>query len=131
LREPPRRLRTIHGTPDLTEMLLVGSGRRPYARDRMNDEVQKLRETLATLHAELGAVESGDPEVRRMLLSALQDINTKLEARSAATDASADPTLTAPMSEELAKAARLFEVEHPTLAATLRSVIEGLARAGI
>ena len=54
------------------------------------DEVQKLRETLTTLHAELGTVESGDPEVRAMLISALEDIATKLEARA---DTTADTTI--------------------------------------
>jgi len=101
----------------------------------MHDEVQKLRETLATLHAELGVVESGDPEVRRMLVSALHDIATKLEARSAGTEAdtlaTTDDTLTAPVREQLAETARIFEVEHPTLAATVRSVLEALSRAGI
>lgn len=96
----------------------------------MNDEVQKLRETLATLHAELGTVESGDPEVRRMLLSALQDIAAKLDARSAGA-APTDAILPEPVTEQLAESARLFEVEHPTLAATVRSVIEALSRAGI
>lgn len=96
----------------------------------MNDEVQKLRETLATLHAELGTVESGDPEVRRMLLSALQDIAAKLDARSAGS-APTDAILAEPVTEQLAESARLFEVEHPTLAATVRSVIEALSRAGI
>jgi hypothetical protein len=101
----------------------------------MHDEVQKLRETLATLHAELGAVESADPEVRRMLLSTLQDIAHKLEARDAGPGADAlapsDDTLSAPVSEQLAETARIFEVEHPTLAATVRSVLEALSRAGI
>lgn len=103
----------------------------------MHDEVQKLRETLATLHAELGAVESGDPEVRGMLVSALRDITAKLEARGAAPAAAVAPTgasepaISGPVNEELAEAARFFEVEHPTLAATVRSVIEALARAGI
>ena len=109
----------------------------------MHDEVQKLRETLAHLHAELGTVESGDPEVRSMLMSALQDISAKLEARGAAgsqnpsgsqdTAGPVDPA--APFeplpTEQLAETARLFEVEHPTLAATVRSVIDALARAGI
>ncbi len=97
----------------------------------MHDEVQKLRETLAHLHAELDTVESGDPEVRAMLMSALEDIAAKLEARGAdvAVDAAvpAEPVPT----EQLAETARLFEVEHPTLAATVRSVIDALARAGI
>ena len=108
-------------------MLLVGPGAPPYPRFVMHDEVQKLRETLATLHAELGAVESGDPEVRRMLVSALRDIAAKLDA----SDAASEPMLAGPVTEQLAESARIFEVEHPTLAATVRSVIEALARAGI
>jgi len=94
------------------------------------DEVQKLRETLTTLHAELGTVESADPEVRAMLISALEDIATKLEARA---DTTADTAIVPEpvATTELAEAARQFEVEHPTLAATVRSVIEALARAGI
>ena len=108
-------------------MLLVGPGAPPYPRFVMHDEVQKLRETLATLHAELGAVESGDPEVRRMLVSALQDITAKLDAHETASE----PVLTGSVNEQLAETARIFEVEHPTLAATVRSVIDALARAGI
>ena len=95
----------------------------------MHDEVQKLRETLAHLHAELGTVESGDPEVRAMLMSALEDIAAKLEARGTAVDTAIVPEPLA--TTELAEAARQFEVEHPTLAATVRSVIDALARAGI
>lgn len=112
-------------------MVLVGPGLRPYARGRMqHDEVQKLRETLATLNAELDTVESGDPEVRAMLVSALQDIAAKLDARTAATPdvaVPAEPFAT----ESLQEVARVFEVEHPTLAATVRSIVDSLARAGI
>lgn len=97
----------------------------------MHDDVQKLRETLATLHAELGTVESGDPEVRAMLVATLEDIAAKLDASAGATPTGL-PAVPEPFStSELAEAARQFEVEHPTLAATLRSFIEGLARAGI
>lgn len=97
----------------------------------MHDDVQKLRETLATLHAELGTVESGDPEVRTMLISTLEDIAAKLDASAGATPAELPATPEPFSTSELAEAARQFEVEHPTLAATLRSFIEGLARAGI
>lgn len=96
----------------------------------MHDDVQKLRETLASLHAELGTVETSDPEVRGMLVAALQDIAAKLDR--AATTLTAEPLASDSMANaQLAETARLFEVEHPTLAATLRSVVEALARAGI
>ena len=94
-----------------------------------HDDVDRLRETLATLNAELDAVESGDPEVRAMLVSALKDIADKLDSRviPLGTTVPAEPFST----EQLSEAARLFEVDHPTLAATVRSIVDALARAGI
>ena len=99
----------------------------------MPEDVQKLRETLAALHAELGTVESADPEVRRMLAGALQDIAAKLRSRDGTPPAAAtDPTPDASVSTgQLAESARILEVEHPTLAATLRGVVEALTRMGI
>jgi len=95
----------------------------------MTEDVQKLRETLAALHAELDTVESRDPEVRHMLAGALQDIAEKLQSRDA------EPTAPAPDASlstgQLAESARQLEVEHPTLAATLRGVVEALTRMGI
>jgi len=100
---------------------------------RMIEDVQKLRETLAALHAELDTVESQDPEVRRMLASALQDIADKLHSRDATPVVpDAIPTPDASGSTgQLAESARQLEVEHPTLAATLRGVVEALTRMGI
>lgn len=99
----------------------------------MQDDVQRLRETLATLHAELDTVESADPAVRELLVAALQDIAAKLDRAAATLPAEPVPADagTGATSEQLAATARLFEVEHPTLAATLRSVVDALARAGI
>jgi len=97
----------------------------------MTEDVQKLRETLAALHAELDTVESRDPEVRRMLAGALQDIAEKLQSRDAEPTAPV-PTPDASLSTgQLAESARQLEVEHPTLAATLRGVVEALTRMGI
>ncbi len=98
----------------------------------MIDDVQKLRETLASLHAELGAVESQDPEVRRLLVDALRDIADKLQARDGDPVAVvADLPETSTSAGQLAESARILEVEHPTLAATLRGVVEALTRMGI
>lgn len=96
-----------------------------YGR-RMPDDVQKLRETLATLHTEVDAAEARDPEVRVMLASALQLLAAKLLAHE-----SGDPLPPGPEPADLAEAAQQFEVEHPTVAATLRSVVESLSRMGI
>ncbi len=92
----------------------------------MTDDVQKLRETLATLHTEVDAAEARDPEVRVMLAGALQLLAAKLLAHEAG-----DPLPAGPEPADLAEAAQQFEVEHPTVAATLRSVVESLSRMGI
>ena len=97
----------------------------------MLEDVQKLRETLAALHAELGTVESGDPEVRRMLAGALQDIAAKLQSRDATPPLAAPPPEASVSAGQLAESARILEVEHPTLAATLRGVVEALSRMDI
>jgi len=91
----------------------------------MSEDVDKLRETLATLPTELDSIETRDPEVRDLLAGTLKEIADKLSAREAGVP------LEAPLSPELAEAARQFEVEHPTLAATLRGVVESLSRMGI
>lgn len=97
----------------------------------MIEDVQKLRETLAALHAELDTVESRDPEVRRMLAGALQDIADKLQSRDATPPAPAPAPDASVSTGQLAESARQLEVEHPTLAATLRGVVEALTRMGI
>jgi phytoene/squalene synthetase len=93
----------------------------------MHDEIQKLRATITELQAELEGVESRDPEVRRLLATALQDITAKLHAA----EAGDPPAAPAPAPEEFAETARRLEVDHPTLAATLRGVVEALTRMGI
>lgn len=94
----------------------------------MTDDVQKLRQTLATLATEVDAAETRDPEVRALLINTLQHIATKLQAHESGQLAS-DPTDNQPT--DLAEAARQLEVEHPTLAATLRGLLESLTRMGI
>ncbi len=92
----------------------------------MTEDLDKLRGTLATLHAELDRVEARDPEVRNVLVAALRDIADKLSAREAGL-----PGEPLGAGAELAETARQFEVDHPTLAATLRGLLESLARMGI
>lgn len=92
----------------------------------MND-ADKLRQTLADLHQELGAVEVKDPEVREMLIRTLREISERLQAEPAGAlvPVEGDPAA------QLRAAARQFEVDHPALASTLESLVDALARMGI
>jgi len=96
----------------------------------MTDDVQKLRETLATLHTEVDAAGTRDPEVRALLIAAVQQIATRLDAHASGAPAPA-PTPAPGEAQDLAEVARHFEVEHPTVAATLRGILESLSRMGI
>jgi len=93
----------------------------------MIDDVQKLRDTLARLQADVDAAETGDPEVRVMLRAALQRITAKLQAHANGAAIAATP----PDTGELTLAAQKFEADHPTLAAMLRGVVDSLTLMGI
>jgi hypothetical protein len=91
------------------------------------EDHERLRRTLAELHAELQSVDRVDPEVRTLLESAIDDIHGKLDAPSAEVAEPQDDTI----ANRLTEAARHFEVTHPTLSGTLGSVIDALGRMGI
>lgn len=94
----------------------------------MTEDIQKLRDTLARLQTDLDAAEARDPEVRAMLGGALERISAKLQAR----EAGAPLVVVVPDdSDDLTAVAQKFEAEHPTLAATLRGVVDSLASMGI
>jgi hypothetical protein len=94
----------------------------------MTEDIQKLQDTLARLQADLDAAGTRDPEVRAMLDGAIQRIAAKLEAR----EAGAVVVATSPdPGADLTVVAQKFEAEHPTLAATLRGVVEALTSMGI
>lgn len=94
----------------------------------MTEDMQKLRDTLARLQAELDTADTRDPEVRARLAQALQRAAEKLEERSSgAALAATTPTAT----DDLTEMAQKFEADHPTLAATLRGVVDSLASMGI
>lgn len=90
----------------------------------MTDDVEKLRETLATLHTEVDAAGTRDPEVRALLIATIHQLAARLQAHESGQPAPAD-------AQDLAEVARHFEVEHPTVAATLRGLVESLTRMGI
>lgn len=79
-----------------------------------------LRALLAELHHKLSRADAVDAGSRKLLKTVLHDIETTLDRSE-----TPEPE---PRMETLA--ARL-DAEHPTLAATLRQIIDTLGRAGI
>ncbi len=91
----------------------------------MTDDQEKLRASLLQLKAQLAATTSLDPEHADQLSRAVSDVEAVLDGK-------AKPSaIQEPVTERLADAAREFEVEHPTLAGTVFSMIEALAQMGI
>lgn len=97
------------------------------------DPAEKLRRTLEQLHAQLPQVRQADPEVHRLLETALGDIQSALAQRSGATEASpaASPDEEGSITHQLQTAAQRFEATHPTLAGFITSVIDALGQMGI
>ncbi len=91
---------------------------------------ESLRELLARLHEQLGA--SGgtvDGESRRLLATVMRDIERALEASGQSVGDSSSAA--APHTPRLELLAARFEAGHPTLAETLRELIDALVKAGI
>ena len=93
-----------------------------------------LRDQLAQLHAELGQMRQVDPRSNQLLIDVLKDIQRLLEQQRA--DAAAAPALGPGLSQQslsdrLEKVAVQFEVDHPTLAASSRRLIDLLGKAGL
>lgn len=84
--------------------------------------MSELQQTLRELHRELGEAGSLAPEDRKLLETALADIQRALQSPSSESPAQGDT---------LEGAAVRLEAGHPTLAATLRTVVDALAKAGI
>jgi hypothetical protein len=84
-----------------------------------------LQQTLRDLHRELSEAESLAPGDRAMLESALGDIQRALQSAPASAVATEAP------GDVLEGAAVRLEAGHPGLAATVRSLIDALSKAGI
>jgi hypothetical protein len=96
----------------------------------MTEDTRELRDTLARLQAELETAETGEPEARARLAQALQRAAERLQAHTSGAPvavAAAAPSTR----DDLTEMAQKFEADHPTLAATLRGVIDSLASMGI
>jgi hypothetical protein len=81
-----------------------------------------LRNLLTQLHARLGNAQSLDAEDRRLLATAVRDIEKAL--------ATSDTTRP-PSASGLEALAVKFEADHPALAESLRGLVDALAKAGI
>jgi Domain of unknown function (DUF4404) len=88
---------------------------------------QSVRERLAKLHAELADAHQQSPATRQSLGEILPDLKRVVDQPAGAPGASADKSLPG----RLESVAVQFEAEHPTLAASARSLIELLNEAGI
>jgi hypothetical protein len=94
------------------------------------DHAEKLKQTLAELHAELASAGKVDPNTRQLLQEALADIQRSLAAAESAPD---EPRETAAegIAERLQTATARFETTHPTLAGLLERLTDLLGAAGI
>jgi hypothetical protein len=86
-----------------------------------------LREQLAVLHEELKSVRQVDPRSNQLLGEVLKDIQRLLEQQRVSAAPAPEPSLP----DRLEKVAVQFEVDHPTLAASARRLVDLLGKAGL
>lgn len=92
-------------------------------------DAQRLHDHLEKLHEELSTAQRVDPRSQQLLGELMADIK-RLRERSAATPfalSSADLSLP----ERLERIAVQFEVNHPTLAASSRRLVDLLGKVGV
>lgn len=97
---------------------------------------EKLRQTLAELHAQLDETESLDAELAAQLRVVAAEIASKVDPQAApptsnAGDSDEPQTAETSTPERLEDAALQFEQSHPTIAGTVRQLIDMLAQMGI
>ncbi len=84
----------------------------------------RLRALLKSLHRELSGARTVDDESRRLLGTALSDIDRVLQEP-------AGGAYTARVSGRLEALVVRFEADHPAVAGAMRQLIDALAKAGI
>jgi hypothetical protein len=99
-------------------------------------DTDALREQLMKLHEELGVARRIDPRSQQLLGEIMEDIKRLMEQDLSASDSAmtrspgrsaAAPTLP----DRLEKIAVQFEVDHPTLAASSRRLVDLLGKVGL
>ena len=94
------------------------------------DHSEKLKSTLAELHAELANAGKVDPQTRALLQEALADIQRSL-ATTESEPAELRTTRDEGIAERLQTATARFETTHPTLAGLIERLTDLLGAAGI
>jgi hypothetical protein len=99
-------------------------------------DTDALREQLMKLHEELGVARRVDPRSQQLLGEIMEDIKRLMEHDPAAPSdvgtPSPDRSAVAPsLPDRLEKIAVQFEVDHPTLAASSRRLVDLLGKVGL
>jgi hypothetical protein len=97
----------------------------------MSEKLERLRATLANLHAELAAADEDDPEVRALLTATLAELQAAVEQHGAALPQSLPREERTSILGRLQDAVQHYQDSHPAMAATIGSVIDVLGRMGI
>lgn len=95
----------------------------------MPDRAEELRAALKQLHSQLQSVGTVDPEVRKLLQKADQEIHAVLAAPQGGSPPSKQAH--APIIDRLTEAAQHFEMSHPTVAGAVQRLIDALSQMGI
>lgn len=95
----------------------------------MTASADKLRATLADLHAQLDEIDELEPEAREQLRGTLDEIHAALDKQAAGESRGAEEQES--LAQSLRDAVDRFESSHPALAGTVGSVIDALGRMGI
>ena len=85
-----------------------------------------LKEHLTNLHDELMITETMDEDTEKLLKEISEDVKKLLSHKG-----KVHPVYHATVKERLSEAARHFDVSHPSLAATMRTVVHTLNTMGI
>ncbi|HEY2881121.1 MAG TPA: DUF4404 family protein [Pirellulales bacterium] len=89
----------------------------------MAADAEKLKATLDELRQQLAAAGQLDPAQHDQLASALLEIQTALQAKTAPANA--------PLMRRLGEAVRNLEDSHPALSGAIGSLVDTLGRSGI
>ena len=90
-----------------------------------------LRDQLSKLHEELARVSSVDPQSSQLLGALREDIRRLLHAPVPALAKTAPDTTGSSLPDRLEQIAVRFEVDHPTLAASSRRLVDLLGKVGL
>lgn len=90
-----------------------------------------LRDQLTTLHRELGMVSRVDPRSAQLLGEIMADIKRLMATASPDASDVAAAGGNASLPDRLEKIAVQFEVDHPTLAASSRRLVDLLGQVGL